>query len=290
MAIRWSDEYPGQIAVAAGYPHGKPRNVAVPGDGTGTPLEAAWLSDLAGWQANLLFEAGIVPSGAPDQVGASDYTEAIKTLAGAGLANFTSTVHTWTAAQGFTSTVGFFDQVVLGGTSNELVYANTLGVPERRPHTIMLPLSAFMSSHDVATDKPAWRSFLSDTGTQVYWDTSIANKALLCLYHLPHDSVITSVRAGVHAGGVIAPNTLQMTVGVVSDREGMSSEQESSVTWGAPVSVTDFDGVVTAYPPANTIDGARNSLAVRFTATTTGGQFRVYWAKAVFSDPGPRNF
>lgn len=288
MAIDWSAQYPGQIGVDPAWPYGKPRNIVVPGDGTGTPLEAAWVSDLAGWQAALLTEAGITPSGNPDSVGASDYTEAIKALASANMSGFTSMEHTWTAAQKFTA--GYIANH--WGVSGEVLYCNPgTGATESRARTIMLPLSSFMSSHDVGSDKLAWRSFLSDDGSQVYWDTSVASKSLLCLYHVPHQAVITSVRAGVHAGGIIPPNTLQMTVGLVSDREGdVGFEQLSATTWGAPVTVTDYDGVVTAYPPANVIDGARHSLAVRFTATTTGGQFRVYWAKAVFNDPGPRNF
>lgn len=288
MAIVWSAEYPGQISVDPAWPHGKPRNVAVPGDGSGTPLEAAWLSDLAGWQAALLQEAGITPSGNPDNVLASDYVDAIKAISGANLANFTNTPHDWTAPQKFTA--GYIANH--WGVSGEVLYCNpTTGAVESRARTVMLPLTSFNSSHDVGPDKPAWRFFLSDDGTQVYWDTATANKALVCLYHLPHQAVITSVRAGVHAGGIIAPNSLQMTVGLVTDREGdAGSEHLSSTNWGAPVTVTDFDGVVTAFPPANAIDGARHSLAIRFAATTTGGQFRVYWAKAVFNDPGPRNF
>jgi len=39
MALRPIDRYPGQVDVAAAYPHGKARNAGAFQDGTGTPLE-----------------------------------------------------------------------------------------------------------------------------------------------------------------------------------------------------------------------------------------------------------
>lgn len=147
MGIVWSALYPGQIAVAAGYPHGKPRNVAVPGDGTGTPLEAAWLSDLAGWQANMLAEAGIVPSGTPDQVGASDYTEAIKVIAGASFSTFTTDVHNWTALQTFTAGLIVKSDI---GLTGEMVYVDASGAAIRKPRYEWLPLDLFAVSPSAA--------------------------------------------------------------------------------------------------------------------------------------------
>src|ERR1041384_5231371 len=64
----------------AGYPWGKARNDAVPGDGLGTPLEKGWISDLFGFEQALLAAAGITPSGTPDKVGASQYLAAILQL------------------------------------------------------------------------------------------------------------------------------------------------------------------------------------------------------------------
>jgi hypothetical protein len=78
MAIVPSDDYAGQITTGdGGYPHGKAKNVAVAGDGTGTPLEAAWVNDIWGFLQELLERANITPSGDPDEVGASDYVNAI---------------------------------------------------------------------------------------------------------------------------------------------------------------------------------------------------------------------
>lgn len=81
MAIDPSAEYPAQIITSdAGWPYGKAQNDSVPGDGSGTPLEAEWVSDLFGWQQALLDEASVTPSGNPDKVGASQYMAAMHLL------------------------------------------------------------------------------------------------------------------------------------------------------------------------------------------------------------------
>lgn len=81
MAIRPIDLYPGQVDAASGYPHGKARNAGAFQDGTGTPLEKRWLNDLWGFLQALLAAGGITPSGVPDEVGASDYVDALRALA-----------------------------------------------------------------------------------------------------------------------------------------------------------------------------------------------------------------
>lgn len=79
MAINPGTKYPGKVAPpTAGYPFSSARNVSTPGDGTGTPFEAALVNDLFGFQQALLSEVGATPSGTPDQVGASQYLDAIK--------------------------------------------------------------------------------------------------------------------------------------------------------------------------------------------------------------------
>jgi hypothetical protein len=81
MALIPGTRYPAQTDAAAGYPHGKARNAGSYQDGTGTPLEQDWVNDLFGLQQSLLVRAGITPSGDPDEVGASQYLEAIERVA-----------------------------------------------------------------------------------------------------------------------------------------------------------------------------------------------------------------
>lgn len=81
MAIRIVDEFPGKTAgVVEGYPHGKARDVSAPNDGNGTPLAASLVNDDQGFKQALLESAGITPNGVPDEVGASQYLDALKML------------------------------------------------------------------------------------------------------------------------------------------------------------------------------------------------------------------
>jgi len=83
MAIVPSSKYPGQIDTSdsSAYPQGKAQNVTTAGDGSGTPLEQDWVNDLWGFLQSLLSRANITPSGSPDEVGASDYLDAVDTVA-----------------------------------------------------------------------------------------------------------------------------------------------------------------------------------------------------------------
>jgi hypothetical protein len=86
MALIPSARYPAQSDTGdAGYPQGKARNAATFQDGTGTPQEKAWINDLWGFEQALLAQASIVPSGDPDQVGASQYLDAILALVASSL-------------------------------------------------------------------------------------------------------------------------------------------------------------------------------------------------------------
>lgn len=82
MAVIPSSRYPAQTDTGdSGYPHGKARSSGSFQDGTGTPLNKDWINDLWGFQQALLAAAGITPSGTPDQVGGSQYLEAVRAVA-----------------------------------------------------------------------------------------------------------------------------------------------------------------------------------------------------------------
>ena len=81
MAITPSSEFPGKIAApTTEFPYGKARDITTPGDGTGTPWRAALANDIFGAQQSLLSAADIVPSGTPDEVGSSQYLQALSRM------------------------------------------------------------------------------------------------------------------------------------------------------------------------------------------------------------------
>lgn len=81
MVLDLTQTYPAQIDdTDPAYPWGKARNAEAPDDSRGTPLEAQWLNDVLGSRQALLDAAGILPSGSPDRVGASDVLSAVQTL------------------------------------------------------------------------------------------------------------------------------------------------------------------------------------------------------------------
>jgi hypothetical protein len=83
MAINPESEYVGKInAATPEYPYGSARNVTVPGDGTGTPFVASFVNDLFGWQQATLSYASTVPSGTPEEVGASQYLTSMRAFFG----------------------------------------------------------------------------------------------------------------------------------------------------------------------------------------------------------------
>lgn len=78
MAIKPKDTYPGRTDTTdIGYPDGKARDLIGGDPLTGTPCQADWVNDDWGFKQALLASESIVASGAPDQVGASQYLEAM---------------------------------------------------------------------------------------------------------------------------------------------------------------------------------------------------------------------
>lgn len=81
MAYKIKDIYPSQVNTGdAGWPDGKPRNIQGGIQGTGTPFEEKLFQDYEGARQALFAEAGVVPNGTGDQVGASQHLEALQLL------------------------------------------------------------------------------------------------------------------------------------------------------------------------------------------------------------------
>lgn len=62
------------------YPFGSIKNESVPGAKDGTPLDADWGNDMAGFDAALVSEAGITPNNQPDKASLSQRLDALKNI------------------------------------------------------------------------------------------------------------------------------------------------------------------------------------------------------------------
>ena len=83
MAINPSTLYAGKInAPDANYIYGSARNITISGDGTGTPWIASIINDRFGFHQRLLTEAGIVPTGNPETILASQYFDSMAKIFG----------------------------------------------------------------------------------------------------------------------------------------------------------------------------------------------------------------
>lgn len=81
MAIKIYEQFAPFANPADGdHPYGSFKNDSIPGAEDGTPLDAVWANDYAGFDAELFAQAGIVPSGQPDKLGASQRVESVKRL------------------------------------------------------------------------------------------------------------------------------------------------------------------------------------------------------------------
>lgn len=114
MAIKIYEQFAPFANPADGdYPYGSIKNDSIPGAEDGTPLDAVWANDYAGFDAALLAEAGIAPSGNPDTVGNSQRLEAISMIAGH---------HLWRYGETATANIRYLFNV--SSTRSITVYSN----------------------------------------------------------------------------------------------------------------------------------------------------------------------
>lgn len=132
MAINPETKYAGKIKPSsAAYPYGEARNITVPGDGTGTPWEAALVNDVFGMQQRLLSLLGVTPSGSPDTAETSQYVDAMWQL----LAGSRTLTHNMTADANYTlqGDEYLYSRYVITDTGSILtgVKSIVIGVTER---------------------------------------------------------------------------------------------------------------------------------------------------------------
>lgn len=279
MAIVPSTEYPAQtINSDPGYPHGKARNVTVPGDGTGTPLEADWLNDLWGFLQAALSYGGVSPSGVPDTASASDYLDALKAkfeLVGPA----TSTNNAFALFDGTTGKVVKNSLQTIDG-SNNIYTPGEYRYTSSKTREVYIPGAAFRAA-------TASGASLQDGGSTLLL-TSNVNQAYLDLYaYVPSTAIISSIVVRADPGAARA------TVGDRIRAELWSVTGDATTT--SVLSNTD-DGTagvqdVTLSPLAFTVDKSarRQVLMVRAGSDAGTNNDKIHYVKLTFSDLGPRN-
>ncbi len=81
MAIKIFDQFsPRANPGDTNYPNGSIKNESVPGAKDGTPLDAVWGNDYAGFDAALIAAAGLTPNGSADTAVASQRLQALQTI------------------------------------------------------------------------------------------------------------------------------------------------------------------------------------------------------------------
>lgn len=247
MALDLTATYPGQIdASDPQYPQGKARNVVAEGDGTGTPWEKQIANDLLGFQQALLNQAGITPSGNPDEVGTSDYLDAIiailsKSFAERGITNW-ERAHGDQGSPGASATGEFLIRLGSGGqlrgadfdpiSKNWLVVGNTDGCSRSVDDGLFFSLFTGGMAAGVGLDDVAFGATSSavivGNGATMYqrttvlsgaWGTVTAPGAPDALTSIVYDTTNTRfIAVGRKAGGGYATTSDNATGTAFTDR------------------------------------------------------------------------
>lgn len=166
MAINPSTTYGGQIDTSdpTGYPNGKARNVTVNGDGTGTPLEEAWVNDFFGFVQAMLDRAGYTASGVSEKVGASQLLDALDKRFGT-----TGDL----VVQGYEAYAGAPHPAVLDTTAQGVTTTPSAAFSDDGTKMIVLDTAGALLVYDLST---AWdtrtATYNGATGTTVPNDTT----------------------------------------------------------------------------------------------------------------------
>lgn len=259
MAIDPSTKYPGQVDTtdASGYPHGRARNATELNDGTGTPLEEAWLSDDWGFKQALLAEAGLSPSGEPDKVGASQYLEAIRRIMPVGVDG-----------------------------DGELIFVDSDGAAEPRDRITEIGLWASLSDGNWVAEHLS--------GLIPIIEAADTSAIIFVPLSLPTGAVLTRVQAIVQpqAARATVGNRMQMRV----ERTNLDYSTPQATGPNNISDLQSDDGTTnTQLLDTGTIsytfeDTDSRKVLVRLRSGTTSGADRIFGLRAFWSDPGPRNF
>jgi hypothetical protein len=194
---------------------------------------------------------------------------------------FLNKTYPWTGAHAFSGSVGIFSTAVIGGTTNELEYADSAGVVTPRSRTVNIPLITGMPYSTTAAE-------LQMTGSGAMWSVDGSGGTILLPLKLPHGAIVTDI-LGVwrnDGGGATTyglalirstPDFASGTVPTLSTLgSGASGSIASGGTWIGPGAIT----------PTAAVNNALYEYALQATAGAEGDLAGV---RVTYLDPGPRN-
>jgi hypothetical protein len=288
MAIRPSLRYPGQTDTsdAEGYPYGSAQNQSVVGDGSGTPLEKAWLSDLWGFQQALLAAAEMTASDQPDMVGASQYLDAITALLAKRITAFPAEMHDWMAAQAFRASVGIYGGLFLA-PNQEALYCDAQGVTTPRERTIKVPITGFVSTVSDDNSDTGWRLYrvpadaFASVSERFEWRAVTVDLPLVGHFRVPTGAVVKTARLSI---SVEAGSAVRVSAGI------QSNSPLNAANPGVYAEVPGlFNNIYDLTVNSKAIDGSSNVFRIEVTLIS-GTWAALRHASLVLADPGPRNF
>ncbi len=159
MTIVASNLYSGRVVTGdSGYPLGKAQDIVNGEKGTGTPLRASWVNDQWGFLQALLDAADIIPSGTPDQVGQSDYLNAVIAISEKGNLNSIKDLGSINNPKDGqrVSINGFYADTVVGG--GDFVYQPLRDRSDHNGGTVISPAAV-----------AAWDGTQGDLATLLDW-------------------------------------------------------------------------------------------------------------------------
>jgi hypothetical protein len=276
MAISPKAVYPSQVdATDPAYPHGKARNVAMAGDGSGTPLEQVWLSDLWGFLQAILQRASVTPSGQPDKVGASQYLDAI-----VGFINgLKSQNNIWSGLNKFAA--GYIDNH--WGVNGEVLYVDASGAVTPISRWLILPLSSGLSA------LPTGAIYQGGAGSGAVEFTSQGSWQLPV--RLPRGATITSFTVlfrKYNAVGGVSCDVKASLFRVTPDFITESLPFGNTLVAGVPF-VAVAEGEARTLTPADFVEVVDNAAHEYVLTAVATGAVNLLGVRIQYTDPGPRN-
>lgn len=277
MALIPENRYPGKTTPATGdYPYGSAKNVAVPGDGTGTPWEKDIVNDTLGFLQALLVEAGIVPDGDVDTVTDSQYLSSLLALLGlrvlksgdtmTGDLEIVKAIDELTGYKAVNSIGGLSLEVVSGSGAVRITQTDSAGVVEKGI------MSALRNAETILNYNGVKKIETAAMGAAITGQAWVSDAAPTAPEHLARKDYVDGTTSKTTNGYMILPS------GIIV-QWGTSSITAPSNSVVLPIAFPNafFGAVVTPTTDSTKTFGATKSGLTNLVIYLSSGTRDCYW-------------